>query len=114
MLIDKEEFDIAKTCFDHLVDVQIVISMCCLVPMLRSFHSLMQFVQKTDVYICDYLVADITAYYINSHTRFKHDVFWDFTMLSAVRHDAIPMRWVYNALNFNGDTEEYLHLTLGG
>jgi hypothetical protein len=35
-------------------------------------------------------------------------------MLSAVRHDAIPMHWVYDALNLNGEAEEYLHLTPGG
>jgi hypothetical protein len=81
MMIDKEEFDVAKTCFDHLVDVQIVISLSCLVSMLRSLHSLMQFAQKIDIYICNYLAiiqlctADITTYYINPQTRFKHDVF---------------------------------------
>jgi hypothetical protein len=77
----------------------------------------MQLGQKRDVYICDYLdalkqcQADITVFYIIERTKFQHDVFWDFKALVGLQHEAIPMRWVYNALNLNTDVCEYLHIT---
>jgi hypothetical protein len=54
------------------------------------------------------------VYYIDEKSRFQHDVFWDFKALVGMRHDAIPMRWVYDALNLNSDAHEYLHITPTG
>jgi hypothetical protein len=88
--------------------------------MLKCLRSLMQFAQKKDVFICDLLDAiklhqtDITKYYINEESRFQHDVFWDFKALSTIRHDAISMKWVYDAPNLNIDVYEYLHIILIG
>jgi hypothetical protein len=88
--------------------------------MLKSVHHLMQLGQKRDVYICNYLdalkwcQADITFFYINERTKFQHDVFWHFKALVGLRHEAILMRWVCNALNLNADACEYLPLTLTG
>jgi hypothetical protein len=101
MYEDKDAVKLANTSFEHLIDVQIVISLACLMPLLKCLHSLMQFSQKQDVFICDLLAAiklhqtDITVYYINQKTRFQHDVFWDFKALSTLRHDAIPMRMMH-------------------
>jgi hypothetical protein len=116
MMEDQDEVDTTRTSFHHLIDIQIVVSLSCLIPMLKSLHQLMQLGQKRDVYICDYLDAlkrcqvDITAFYINDMTKFQHEVFWDFKAFTGLRHEAIPMRWVYNALNLNADACEYLHL----
>jgi hypothetical protein len=57
MMEDQDNVDTAKTSFHHLIDVQIVISLSCLVPMLKCLHSLMQLGQKRDIFICDYLSA---------------------------------------------------------
>jgi hypothetical protein len=117
MMEDEQAVDAAKTSFQHLMDIQIVVSLSCLIPMLKSLHQLMQLGQKRDVYICDYLdalrqcQADITAFYITDRTKYQQDVFWDFKALLELRHEAIPMRWVYDALNLNTDAYEYLHIT---
>lgn len=57
MLEDQDEVESAKTSFQYLIGVQIVIFVSCLIPMLKSLHHLMQLGQKRDVYICDYLDA---------------------------------------------------------
>jgi hypothetical protein len=57
MMEDQDEVDTAKTSFHHLIDIQIVVSLSCLIPMLKCLHHLMQLGQKRDVYICDYLDA---------------------------------------------------------
>jgi hypothetical protein len=117
MMEDQNDVDSAKTSFHHLIDIQIVLSLSSLIPMLKSLHQSTQLGQKRDVYICDYLdalkqcQANITAFYINDKSKYQHDVFWDFKALARLRHEAIPMRWVYNALNLNTDACEYLYIT---
>jgi hypothetical protein len=58
--------------------------------------------------------VEITSYYIDEKSKFQHDAFWDFKALVGMWHDAIPMRWVYDALNLNSDAQEYLHITPTG
>jgi hypothetical protein len=41
MMEDQGEVDSAKTSFHHLIDVQIVVSLSCLIPMPKSLHQLM-------------------------------------------------------------------------
>jgi len=92
MLLMKMEQDsattnITKICIDHLTDVQIVVGLACLMPMLRSVYALMQYTQKLDAFICDFLAtvkifqAKINAMYCNPLTAYTHDSFWDFNAL---------------------------------
>jgi hypothetical protein len=57
MMEDQDDMESAKTSFHHLIDVQIVVSLPCLVPMFKCLHSLMQLGQKRDIFIYDYLSA---------------------------------------------------------
>ena len=41
MMEDQDEVESAKTSFQDLIDVQIVISLSCLIPMLKSLYHLM-------------------------------------------------------------------------
>jgi hypothetical protein len=71
MMEDQNEVESARTSFHHLIDIQIVLSLSCLIPMLKCLHNLMQLGQKRDVFICDFLSAlkhcqaNITAYYMS-------------------------------------------------
>jgi len=82
--------------------------------MLRVIHSLMQFVQKVDAFVCDMLVAvkicqaDLNSMYISSETAFTQPQFLDFNALLTQKHDAIPMKWVSNELDLNSEGVEYL------
>jgi hypothetical protein len=120
MMEDQDDMESAKTSFQHLNDVQIVVSLSCLISMLKCLHSLMQLGQNRDIFICDYLTvlkrcqAEITSYYIDEKSKFQHDAFWDFKALVGMRHVTIPMRWVYDALNLNSNAQEYLHITSTG
>lgn len=42
MMEDQDKVETAKTSFQHLIDIQIVVSLSCLIPMLKSLHHLMQ------------------------------------------------------------------------
>lgn len=108
MYTHSTELEIAN--FNYLADEQIVIGLSC--------HSLMQFAERRDVFVFDYVAAiqifqaDVASFYINNHTNFEQDVLWDFqAFVSLFRHDSIPMCWVYNGLDLNTHGLEYLHFT---
>ena len=104
----------AANCLNYLTDVQIVIALSCLLPMLRVVHSLMQFAHKVDAFVCDMLAAvkicqaDLNSMYISSETAFTQPQFSDFNSLLTQKHDAIPMKWVSNELDLNSEGVEYL------
>jgi hypothetical protein len=54
---DVETMATAKTCFSDFTDIRIVLGLACIMPMLCTVHSLMQYAQKNDVFICDFLAA---------------------------------------------------------
>jgi hypothetical protein len=48
---------IIKTNFDHLTNVQILLGLACFLPLLQSMHNFMQFPQKCDVFVFNYLAS---------------------------------------------------------
>ena len=46
---------IAVKCFTNLVDVQTVIGLACMMPMLRLTQSFMKYAQRNNVFVCDFL-----------------------------------------------------------
>ncbi len=105
---------VAMTNLEHLVDIQIMLGLSCLLPFLRSIHSLMKFAQKCNVFVCDYLVAmkvcqgELAIFYIDNETTFHHDVFYDFKALEACQHNVIPLSWVSNPLDLSIEGDKYL------
>jgi hypothetical protein len=115
MPIDKKLVKLAKVNLDHLCDIQILQGLSGLLPLLRSIHSLMQFTQARDLFVCDYVVAiqvcmaEISAFYVEESSAFTQDNFWDFKALCEVRRDAIPMAWIPSALDLNSEGLKNLH-----
>jgi hypothetical protein len=114
---DKKLVNLAKKNLAFLSDIQILLGLSGLLPLLRCVHSLMKFSQGRDIFVCDYMAAiqvcisEITAFYIDDTTAFSQDIFWDFKALEQVRHDAIPMSWVDAAFDLNeSDGIEHAHL----
>jgi hypothetical protein len=67
---------IAVKCFTNLVDVQIVIGLAYIMPMLRLTQSLMKYAQRNDVFVCDFLAGvktlqkDLNEMYKEERTAF--------------------------------------------
>ena len=103
--VEKKVMALAKKNLDHLTDIQILLGLSGLLPLLRVVHNLMQFAQSREVFVYDCVsaiqlcIADVTAFYIDESTAFTQDNFWDFKGLMHVKHDAIPMSWVQTACN---------------
>jgi hypothetical protein len=113
---DKKLFKLAQANLAYLSDIQILLGLSGLLPLLRSVHFLMQFAQGRDLLVCDYVAAiqiciiEIIAFYVDDSTAFTQDIFWDFKALSGVRHD--DMAWVPKALDLNPEGLDYLHFIL--
>jgi hypothetical protein len=45
----------ATTCLNHLIDVQIVLGLACIMPILKLANTLIKFVQANDAFVCDLL-----------------------------------------------------------
>ena len=110
---------IALKCFSHLRDVGVLLSLACVMPMLKLTNTLMKYAQQADVFICDYLVAvkklqmDLQKLYVEEKTQFTQELFWDFNALIGTRHDCIPMKWVTDELDLNLEGVEFLSFERG-
>jgi predicted nuclease of restriction endonuclease-like (RecB) superfamily len=89
---------IAVKCFTHLVDVQTVLGLTCIMPMLQLTQSLMKYAQKNDVFVYDFLARekilqkDLNDMYKEEHIAFMQEAFWDFNGLFLGHHDEIPIK----------------------
>jgi hypothetical protein len=69
-----------KVNFELLCDVDLPISLSWLLPMLETIHALIKFVQKRDVFVCDYVVAikicpgQLYSHYSNPNTKYVSNI----------------------------------------
>jgi hypothetical protein len=53
----KQHVKNATTCLDHLTDIQVVVSLSAILPMLRLAKNFIKYAQKQDAFVCDFLAA---------------------------------------------------------
>jgi hypothetical protein len=114
MAKDNPSIMFAKVNFKFFCDVNLLIFLCCLLPMLEIIHALIKFAQKRDLLVCDYVVAIKTCqgqlyfHYVDLATKYVFDIFKDFQGLIACNHSNVNLKWKTNSLNFNTPSSEYL------
>jgi hypothetical protein len=68
----------AKVNFDFLVDLEVLLSLCCIIPLLHAVNQFIKLSQARDVFICDFMEAlklcqqDLAQKYINPISAFNH------------------------------------------
>ena len=78
---DKKLIKLTKKNLAFLCDIQILLGLLRLLPLLRCVHSLMKFVQGRDPFVCDYVaaiqicMAKVTAFYVDDTIAFIQNVF---------------------------------------
>jgi hypothetical protein len=71
----------AKLNYENLCDLQVLLGLACILPLLESIHALIKFAQMRDVYVCDLVVAikvcqgDIYMMYCNQTSNFTTENF---------------------------------------
>ncbi len=62
---------VAKTTFEFLQDVEIVMGVICIMPMLKVVYEFIKFVQSHDTFVCDFVrivkvcFVDLYTFYCN-------------------------------------------------
>ena len=82
-----------------LLDPYTLLGMCALLPLLEAVDTLVNFAQKKDVYICDFVAAvkvcqsSLYRMYEDEMTAFNSDEFWSFINLLDCSHERIHIKW---------------------
>lgn len=117
---DNSFFMDAQVNFKLLCDVDLLISLSCLMPMLKIVHGLIKFAQKKDVFVCDYVIAikicqrQLYIHYLNLATKYTYDVFKKFHDLVDCIYNTMHMKWKVNFLDLNTLGVEYLCFDYAG
>jgi hypothetical protein len=104
MALDKRNKQV-KLNYENLCDLQVLLGLACILPLLESIHALTKFTQINDVYVCDLVVVikvcqgDIYMMYYDQTSKFTTDNFWAFKSLLEFKNENIQMQWVLD-LNF--------------
>jgi hypothetical protein len=95
----------AEANFTRLADVQTLLSLASLLPLLESVKNLVVFAQSPSVYVCDFTRAlklcyqDIHDSYRSATSAFRSDAFSVFNSICELEHDHIRLRWQPNLNN---------------
>jgi hypothetical protein len=90
----------AKSNLCLLIDVEMLLGLNVVMPLLEVVHSLIKFAQLRDVFVCDFIVAvnicegDVYRMYCDIHSSFQGDVFMNFQALIYYAHESINLRWI--------------------
>ncbi len=89
-----------------ICDLQVLLGLTCILPLLKSIHAFIKFAQMRDVYVCHLLTTikvcqgDIYMMYCDQTSKFTTNNFWAFKSLLEFKHENIKMRWIPN-LNYS-------------
>jgi hypothetical protein len=114
MVEDNPFLMVAMDYFELLCDVNLLVFLSCLLPMLEIIHPLIKFVQKWDVFVCDYVATikicqgQLNSHYSNLDTKYVLDVFKEFLDLVDYTHNIVHLKWKANSLDLNTLGVEYL------
>jgi hypothetical protein len=61
MAMDYNTNQPTKLNYEHLCDLQILLGLACILPMLQSMHVFIKFAKMQEIFVCD-LVATIKYY----------------------------------------------------
>jgi hypothetical protein len=104
MALDNLTNQQTKQNYEHLCDLQILLGLACIFPLLEFMHALIKFAHMWDVFMCDLVVTikvcqcDMCNMYLEQSSNFIVDTFWAFKSLLECKHENIHMKWI---LDFN-------------
>jgi hypothetical protein len=100
--------------FEFRCDVNLLISLFSLIPMLEIIHALIKFAQKRDVFVYDYVATikicqrQLYIHYSNPTMKYSFNVFKEFHDLVDYIHNTLHLKWKASSLDFKISSVEYL------
>jgi hypothetical protein len=111
MELDNAKETNSKALLASLTDVETLLGLACLVPLMEVVDCMMQFVQSRDVYICDFVGAlrecqlQLSTMFLDPDTTFKSDAF---SLLHGLEETCSPTIWLKWVSDLNEADVEHL------
>jgi len=105
MVLDNHINQQAKQIYEHLCDLQILLGLAYILPLLESMHALIKFAHMrmslcATLWLLSRFVKMIRiTLYLEQSSNFFANTYWAFKSLLECRHEDIHMKWILD-LNF--------------
>jgi hypothetical protein len=116
MHLDAPSLASAKANLNLLCEIELLLGLACILPMLEALNYLIKFSQQTSCFVCDMVAAvklcqgDLFSWYVDPDTAYSSDVFRKFKDIIADSSDVLSHEWRHD-MNVGGET---LSLRMGG
>jgi hypothetical protein len=100
MTLDVPTIASTKSNLCLLIDVEMLLGLNVIMPLLHALHPLIKFAQLHDVFVCNFIAMvkicerDIYWMYDDIHSSFQGDVFMNFQALINCVHGSINFHWI--------------------
>ncbi len=97
--------DQALKILNQMCDVELIISLFCILPLLECVHKVIKTTQGQDVFICDFVEIikfvqhKLYMLYCDPYMRFNDFAFDNFNVIEIANNENLPMSWF---IHFNG------------
>jgi hypothetical protein len=84
---------------DLLCDLELVLGLPCILPMLEVVHTLIKYAQRWDVFICEFLdvvkLVEVELYQLYVDPLYKYDdsAFNEFSIVHEQCNELLPLAW---------------------
>jgi len=88
---------LARENLDLLCNLEIVFSLSCILPMLEMVHTLIKYVQRQDVFICEFIdvvksiEAELHQLYVDHFYKYDDYAFNEFTIVYEHHSELLPL-----------------------
>jgi hypothetical protein len=85
--------------FDYLVDIEVLLSLACFIPLLDAVHYLIKLSQARDIFICDFMQAiklcqeELARKFVDEATAYSGSDFQQYNALTSLTCKDIPLEW---------------------
>jgi hypothetical protein len=92
-----------------MCDVELILGLTCIFPLLQCVHMFIKIVQGRDVFVCDFAKSikqaqqELYRLYCDPYIKFDDLTINDFNVIEMFTNDVLPMSWFSN-LNGLEDT----------
>jgi hypothetical protein len=109
MHLDALSLASAKANLNLLCEIELLLGLACILPMLEALNYFIKFSQQTSCFVCDMVAAvklcqgDLFSWYVDPDTAYSSDAFRKFKDIIADSSDVFSHEW-YHDMNVGGET----------
>jgi len=94
---------VTKTNFEYFCDIEMIMGLVCIMPMLKAFHALIKFAQACDTFVCDFVTnvklccVELYKLFFDMETKYGQEHFKTFLDLHDCSNDQLLITWWTNS-----------------